>query len=160
MRNDDVPSLDELDRRILARYQRDTRLPAETIGNEVGLSAAAIQRRLKRLRAAGVVEAETAQLSPQALGFPVTCLVAVDLRVETAPDLQRFKARMASRAEVRQCYYVTGQSDFMLVVLAPDMQAYEAFTRDALLSDPNIASFTTHVVLERVKAGMTLPLVT
>jgi DNA-binding Lrp family transcriptional regulator len=154
----DAPDLDAFDRSILALYQHDTRAAAASIGDSVGLSAAAVQRRLKRLRAMGVVEAELAQLSTKALGFPVTCLVGVELAVEAARELERFKSRITGRPEVQQCYYVTGESDFILVVLAPSMEAYEAFTREALLSDPNVRGFTTHVVLERVKAGVSLPI--
>lgn len=152
------PDLDDFDRRILARWQHDTRQSAETIGAEVGLSAAAVQRRLKRLRETGVIEAEIAKLRARALGPSVTCLVTVDLDREGAADLARFKQRMTALDTVQQCYYVTGSADFVLVVLQPDMAAYEAFTREHLLSDGNVRSFTTHVVMEAAKTGTTIPL--
>ena len=151
-------ALDAFDLRILAMYQHDVRLPAERIGDQVGLSAAAVQRRLKRLRENGVIEAEVARIAPRAVGLPITCIVTIDLDRETAAELARFKARMAACAEVQQCYYVTGQADFVLVVLAADMEAYEQFTRRHLLDDPNVRSFTTHVALERVKSGVAVPL--
>ena len=150
--------LDAFDRRILAAYQLDTARPAAAIGAEVGLSAAAVQRRLKRLRETGVIEAEIARIAPGAVGCDVTCIVGVSLRDESARELEVFKQRMAARPEVQQCYYVTGEADFMLVVLAANMAAYEAFTRDALLGHPNVRGFTTHVVLDRVKAGLAVPL--
>jgi len=158
MHNDASHLIDDFDRKILARYQWSTRVPAADIGREIGLSEAAVQRRLKRLRETGVIEAETARISPAALGFPVTCLVGVDLRDESMHELDRFKSRMMAYGEVQQCYYVTGQWDFMLVVLAASMESYEAFTREALLSDPNVQGFTTQVALERVKVGLELPL--
>jgi Lrp/AsnC family transcriptional regulator, leucine-responsive regulatory protein len=150
--------LDALDLKILARYQRDTQVPARAIGLAVGLSTAAVQRRLKRLRADGVIEAEVAQVDPAAVGAPVTCLVGVDLASEKSADLARFRRRICACPEVQQCYYVTGQYDFMLVVLAADLAAYEAFTRRALLDDDNVERFTTHVVLDRVKVGLEVPL--
>lgn len=149
-------TLDDFDRRILERYQHDTRLPADTIGAEVGLSATAVQRRLKRLRASGVIAAEVAVLSPAALDRPVTCIVGVDLEREGAADIDRFKARMTARPEVQQCYYVTGATDFMLVTLTSSMEAYEAFTRTVLLDDTNVRSFTTYVVMDRTKVGMSV----
>lgn len=149
--------IDALDLRILALHQGDTRLPAKTIGDAVGLSTAAVQRRLKNLREHGVIEREVAQLQPRLLGLPVTCIVNVDLDRERAHDLDRFRRAMLASPEVQQCYYVTGQADFVLVVLAADMESYEAFTRRALLDDPNVRSFTTHVVLERVKVGLEVP---
>ena len=153
-----APPLDDFDLRILALYQRDTRVPAAEIGSAVGLSSAAVQRRLKRLRETGVIEAETARISAKAVGFPVTCIVSVDLRDESAAALDRFKRRMGQRPQVQQCYYVTGQADFILVVLAESMEAYEAFTREALLSEENVQGFVTHVVMDRVKVGGELPI--
>ena len=150
--------LDDLDRRILARYQHDTRIPAQEIGDAVGLSAAAVQRRLKRMRETGVIEAEVARIAPAAVGYPVTCIVGVDLDHERRADIDRFKDRVQRFPQVQQCYYVTGQADFILVVLARDMADYEAFTREALLTDPNVKSFTTHVGLDRVKVGSAVPI--
>lgn len=151
------PELDALDRKILRRYQHDTRLAAETIASEIGLSTAAVQRRLRRLRDRGVIEAEVARLDPGALGLPVTCIVGVELVRETANGLQRFSKKIARYEEVQQCYYVTGRMDFMLVVLARDMQSYDVFARKALLDDPNVRSYETHVVLERAKTGASVP---
>lgn len=150
--------LDAFDLRILRRYQGNTQLPARAIGDEIGLSAAAVQRRLKRLREIGVIEREVAQLAPRRLGQPVTCIVNVDLDRESSADLDRFRQKMAASPEVQQCYYVTGQTDFVLVVLAPDMEAYEAFARRAFLDDANVRSFTTLVALDRVKVGLDVPL--
>src|SRR5262245_52662958 len=82
-----IPELDDFDRRILAIYQHDTRITAATIGSRVGLSGAAVQRRLKRLRETGVIVAETARLSGKALGLPVTCIVGVDLRDESTREM-------------------------------------------------------------------------
>jgi DNA-binding Lrp family transcriptional regulator len=150
--------LDDLDRKILARYQGDARLSAESIGAEVGLSTAAVHRRLKRLRDGGVIEAEVAVVSPEAVGLPVTCVVTIDVDREGLAELERFSARMRACPEVQQCYYVTGQADFVAIVVAADMAAYEAFTREQLLADPNVRSFTTHVVLQRVKTGLAVPI--
>jgi Lrp/AsnC family leucine-responsive transcriptional regulator len=156
--HDDDTTLDDFDLRILERYQHDTQLPAHTIAKAVGLSAAAVQRRLKRLRETGVIRREVAELVPQAVGLPITCLVAVDLERERAVELERFKRKMLGLAEVQQCYYVTGQADFILVVLVRSMEAYDDFTRRALLEDDNVRSFVTTIVMERVKTGVAVPL--
>ena len=153
-----VIALDALDRKILRRFQHDTRVPAERIAADVGLSAAAVQRRLRRMRASGVIEAEVAKISPSAVDVPITCIVGVELVRETASGLQRFIAKMARYPQVQQCYYVTGRMDFMLVVLARDMQAYDQFARKALLDDANVRSYETHVVLQPVKTGSSVPI--
>ncbi len=150
--------LDNFDLAILARYQHDTLKPAKTLGEAIGLSPAAVQRRLKRLREGGVISAEIAVVSPDAVGLPVTCIVNVDLDRERASDLDRFGRKMAACAEVQQCYYVTGVADFVLVVVTADMRRYETFTREHLLDDPNVKSFTTMVVLDRMKIGLAVPL--
>jgi len=152
------PALDRFDLRILQRYQLDTQQPAHRIAAKVGLSTAAVQRRLKRMRDHGVIERELAQIAPAAVGLPVTCIVGVDLEREGTAELERFRKRMLGAAEVQQCYFVTGQSDFILIVLVQDMAAYEAFTRRALQSDPNVKAFTTHVVLDRAKVSLEVAL--
>jgi Lrp/AsnC family transcriptional regulator, leucine-responsive regulatory protein len=150
--------LDDLDRKILARYQHDTRIPAQTIGDAVGLSAAAVQRRLKRMRETGVIVAETAQLAPAALDYPTTCIVGVRLEREGRAENARFKQAMAGYERVQQCYSVTGDVDYMLVVLARDIQDFEAFAQEALYADANVKSFTTYVCLDRVKTGSAVPI--
>ena len=158
MRPNAKAPLDRHDREILARYQHDTQVPAKVIAEAVGLSTAAVQRRLKRLRDERVIEREAAQLDPKAVGVPVTCIVSVDLERERGGDLERFRRKVAAAPEVQQCYYVTGATDFIMVVLAESMEAYEVFTRRELLDDPNVRSFTTFVALERVKVGLGVPL--
>jgi Lrp/AsnC family transcriptional regulator, leucine-responsive regulatory protein len=149
---------DALNRRILALYQHDTRLSAQAIGDEIGLSAAAVQRRIKRMRETGVIAAEIAQVNPDAVGLPVTVVVHVDIERETLQYIDAFKAAMRARLEVQQCWYTTGLTDFILVVRVASMAAYEQFTRDALVSHDNVAKFTSYVVLTEVKSGLSLNL--
>lgn len=144
-------SLDALDRQILALYQRNTRLPSEQIGAQVGLSAAAVQRRLKRMRASGVIRAEVAVLDCQQLGLGVTAIVHVDLVDESARALQVFRDTVTARGEVQQCYGVTGAADYVLIVIVQDLTAYDVFCKACLLHDANVRSFTTHIVLDAAK---------
>ena len=146
-----MTTLDALDRRILALWQRDTRLSGERIGAEVGLSAAAVQRRLARLRETGVIVAETAVLDCAALGLNFTALVSIDLIDESARAQRAFKEGVGARPEVQQCYGIAGAFDFVLVLVMRDLPAYEAFCEACLLHDPNIRSFSTQVVLEAVR---------
>ncbi|WP_019949876.1 Lrp/AsnC family transcriptional regulator [Kushneria aurantia] len=153
-----TPVADELDRRILALYQHDTRLTGEYIGARVGLSAAAVQRRLKRLRKSGVIEAEVARLNAEVLGLPVTCVVGVDLEQERSPQIDAFKQRMRQHPQVEQCFYVTGEFEFVLVVTTPSLADYECFTREMLMNTPCVRAFTTLVSMDRVKRGPSLAL--
>jgi Lrp/AsnC family transcriptional regulator, leucine-responsive regulatory protein len=146
-------TLDPLDRRILALYQPDTRQSAEHIGAQVGLSAAAVQRRLKRLRETGVIVAETAQLDCRALALGLTAIVHIDLVDESARATHAFRDKLLARPEVQQCYGVAGGVDYVVVVVVTDLAAYDAFCDACLLHDTNVRSFTTHVVLEAARRG-------
>jgi DNA-binding Lrp family transcriptional regulator len=152
--------MDQLDRKVLALYQRDTRRIAESIGEEVGLSAAAVQRRLKALRADGTIRHEIAVLDPAALGFPIICIVALTMVSGPNPrrQLDRFKREMVSTPEVQQCYHVTGTTDFILVIAVSSMEDFAEFSRRSFEGNEYVARFETHVVLDRVKAGLALPI--
>lgn len=151
--------LDRLDLAILARLQRDGRATSHEIGAEVGLSPTAVQRRIKRLRADGVIVAETAVVSRQAVGRGLTAIVAVELAQGGQKELiDAFKTRMSARPEVQQCYYTAGEADFVMVVTARDPADYERLSRELFFDQPNIRKFTTTLVMDVVKAGLSLPL--
>jgi Lrp/AsnC family leucine-responsive transcriptional regulator len=152
--------VDRIDRKILGHYQHDTRRIAKSIGADVGLSAAAVQRRLKRLRAEGVIAAEIAVLDRGLIGESiVTCIVTLSMAAAPAPGahLDRFRRQMVDHPMVQQCYHVTGTSDFVVIVIAKSMEAYGAFTRRWFESNPHVTRYDTHVALERVKVGLSLP---
>jgi Lrp/AsnC family leucine-responsive transcriptional regulator len=153
-----MTSLDSLDRRLLAAVQQDNRLTTAELGQQVGLSATACQRRLKRLRDEGVIEADIAVVSPRAVGRPVSMLVLVTLERERADIVDRFKASIRATKEVMIGLYVTGDADFVLYVTASDMEDYERFTRRFFYENPDIKGFKTMVVMDRVKAGFALPI--
>jgi DNA-binding Lrp family transcriptional regulator len=149
--------MDRIDRKILALYQDDTRRIAESIGQAVGLSAAAVQRRLKRLREIGVIRAEVAVLDNAMLDVPITCVVALAIKAPPS-ELDKFKQHLRAMPLVQQCYHVTGSSDLILVVAAASMEEYGAFVREHLESSRRVARYETHVVLDRVKVGLSLPI--
>ena len=150
-------SLDEFDREILRRVQIDARATAEVIGGDIGLSAAAVQRRLKRLRQDGVIVAEVAVVDPAAVGQAMTFIVGVELERERADMLDVFRRAARADPNVQQCYYVTGIADFILIVTARDMADFEAVTRRLLFDNPNIRRFTTSVVMARDKVSSVVP---
>lgn len=149
--------LDAFDREILRRMQVDARATGEDIGAEIGLSAAAVQRRIQRLRKSGVIRAEVAIVDPAALGQAMTFVVGVELEHERADMLDAFRRAARADPNVQQCYYVTGAADFILIVLARDMADFEAFTRRLLFDNSNIRRFTTSVVMSRDKVGNGVP---
>ena len=153
----DDQTLDEFDREILRRLQIDARATGEAIGAAVFLSAAAVQRRIKRLRQIGVITGEVTVVDPLAVGQAMSFVVAVELERERADVLEAFRKTVRADPNVQQCYYVTGAADFILVVTTRDMADFEAFTRRVLFDNPNIRRFTTSVVMSRDKVGLTVP---
>jgi Lrp/AsnC family transcriptional regulator, leucine-responsive regulatory protein len=150
--------IDALDRKILQQVQRNNLLTSTEIADLVGLSPTSVQRRLNKLRATKVIEADIAVVSPLAADRPLTMLVAVELARERSDIIDRFKRAVRERIEVMSAYYVTGETDFMLIVNARDMSDYESFTRDFFYNNPDIKGFKTTVVMDRIKASFSLPL--
>jgi len=156
-------TLDRLDLKLLQAVQADNRQTTEALGEAVGLSATACQRRLKKLRDDGVIEADVAIVSHAAVGRPLLIIVQVCLERERADIIDRFKHAIRRTPEVMSGYYVTGDADFLLVVSARDMADYESFTRRFFYENADIKGFKTFktmVVMDRVKASMGLKLPT
>jgi Lrp/AsnC family leucine-responsive transcriptional regulator len=145
--------LDAFDRAILRIVQKDNKTPQRTIAEAVNLSAAAVQRRIAAMEAAGVILANAAVVDTGALSLAITAIVEVHLRDERADTVDQAKARFRGVDEVQQCYYVTGGTSFVLVIVTPDMRTYEALTRSLFAENDLVASYRTLVALDRVKFG-------
>ncbi|MBY2918511.1 Lrp/AsnC family transcriptional regulator [Rhizobium leguminosarum] len=150
--------LDRADMALLNAVQKNNKLTSEELAERAHLSPTACQRRLKRLRAEGVIEADVSIVSPKAVGRHVTVVVLVSLERERADIIDRFKAAIKNTREVMIGYYVTGDADFLLVVTAKDMEDYEQFTRRFFYENNDIKGFKTMVVMDRVKAGFAFPI--
>jgi DNA-binding Lrp family transcriptional regulator len=149
--------LDGFDRKILAILQNDNSTPQRAIGDAIGLSAPAVQRRIKRMAEDGVIRANVAVVDPAAVGQPITIFVEVEVISETAHQIEQAKAEFAASAEIQQCYYVTGEADFILVIVVPTMADYEALTRRLFFGNNNVKRFRTFVAMDRVKVGLSVP---
>jgi DNA-binding Lrp family transcriptional regulator len=146
--------MDDKDRDILRLIQKNAQLTAETISHDVGLSPPAVQKRLKKLRDSGVIEKEIAVLSPSQLGREVTVIVQVALERESRRHLDHFKRQMQQAPQVQQCYYTTGEADFILIVTVANMKEYETFTETHFFDESNVSRFTSSVVMDRVKVSL------
>lgn len=151
-------ALDTFDLAILNVLQKDNATPQRTIGEAVNLSAPAVQRRIKRMEEAGVIQANCAIVDPAKVGQPITIFVEVEVVSETTELIDAAKAEFSATPEVQQCYYVTGEADFILVVVVATMADYEALTRRLFFGNNNVKRFRTFVAMDRVKVGLTVPL--
>lgn len=150
--------MDSFDQAILAILQQNNMTPQRLIGESVGLSAPAVQRRIKALEKAGVIEGHAARLSPAAVGKPITLIVEVELDNESSALIDAAKRQFAATPAIQQCYYVTGETDFVLIILVADMAAYEELTRQLFFANSNVRKFRTFVAMDRVKTGTQVPL--
>jgi DNA-binding Lrp family transcriptional regulator len=149
-----MQELDPFDRAILRELQQDCRQTSERIAAAVSLSATAVQRRIKRLRETGVILAEQAILNPAAVGSPLSILIQVTLAQGRADILADFKQKANTTPEVQQCYYVTGEYDFLLIVSVANMVDYALLTHRLFFENPSVQKFHTIVVMEAVKLGL------
>ncbi len=151
--------MDEYDLNILRIVQQDNRQPTEKIAEKVSLSPSAVQRRLRRLRETGIIEANVSIVSPEAIGRKLIAIVEVSLQRErplSGPQ-EEFKRLMISTPEVMQCYHITGEGDFVLIITAKDMEEYETLTRRLFIDNAAVRGYKTSIVMKRVKAGLTIP---
>ena len=148
--------LDRFDRAILRIVQRDARTPQRTIAEAVNLSAAAVQRRIAAMEASGVIRGNVALVDPKALPLTITAIVEVYLQDERAETVQSAKMRFQNEPEVQQCYYVTGGTSFILIVVTTDMAAYQALTQRLFEENDSVNRFRSLIALDRVKTDAPL----
>ncbi|KAA1185551.1 Lrp/AsnC family transcriptional regulator [Rhizobium tropici] len=150
--------LDEFDLAILDLLQKDNTVPQRKIGELINLSAPAVQRRIKRMQESGVIQANIAVIDPVTMGLPITIIVEVHIANERYDLINAIKRSFLEAPEVQQCYQVTGEADFVLVVVVASMSAYEALTRRLFYDNPNVTKFKSLVAMDRVKVGLSVPL--
>lgn len=150
--------LDSADRKLLALLQEDCGIAINALADEAGLSPASVQRRLRRLRENGVIAREIAVIDPAAVGMGMSFVIMVELERERIDQLDAFRRKVAREPHVQQCYYVTGEADFVLVCVTRDMAEFEELTRRLFFGDENVRRFRTSVVMGRTKVGLTLPI--
>jgi Lrp/AsnC family transcriptional regulator, leucine-responsive regulatory protein len=149
-------SIDRFDRRLLELVQEDNLRPLRQMAAEVNLSAPAVARRLQRLRAERVIVKDV--VDPVQIRRPLTLIVEVSLHSELHGQLAALRRSFCACTAIQQCYYVTGEVDFVLIVSVEDMEEYEALTRALFLADENVRQFKTLVVMRRVKVDTHFPI--
>ena len=149
--------LDAYDRKISACLQRDNRQSLDQIAEKIGLSPSATHRRAAQLRSKGVLKADVAILDPKAFGLDMTFIVTIALEKVRIPEVAAVKAKLKATPEIQQIYNITGEADLLAIVLARDVEHFEQISRRAFSSDPRVRRYTTSVVMDRVKVGLTIP---
>ncbi len=142
---------DSVDRCILAELQADGRITNVELATRVGLTAPPCLRRVRALEERGAIEGYHAQLNAEALGYSITVFAMVSLKSQAEPDLKAFEAHVETLEPVRECHMLNGEIDFILKVVARNLQEFQSFLTSSLTTAPNVASVKTSLTIRTAK---------
>lgn len=149
--------LDRIDRAILNELQNGGHRTNEQLADRVGLSASAVNRRVQRLEASGVIERRIAIVDPAKVGNPALLVVGIEVERERPELVEPLRRWLRQEPAIQQAYYVTGSADYVLIVTAPDIGRFDEFMTRMMIHNPNVRRFTTNVVLTPIKRGLFVP---
>jgi Lrp/AsnC family leucine-responsive transcriptional regulator len=150
--------LDAIDRRILSALQRDARLTNVQLADEVGLSPSPCLRRVRMLEEAGVITGYHADLSRAGIGLGLTVFVGIKVERHRDEAAGAFREAVRQLPEVVSCHLVSGDADFLLQVVVPDLAGYERLLLDTLLKLPGVSDIRSNFAIQTVKARAPMPL--
>ncbi len=150
--------LDPLDWRILKELQADGRITNIALSQRIGLSAPPCLRRVRALEDAGYVRGYAALVDEKLLGFELTAFAMVGLHAQSEPDLRAFENRVLGWALVRECHMMSGETDYILRCVAPDLGTFQEFVIKDLTAAPNVASVKTSLAIRRAKLEPGVPI--
>ena len=154
-----LSKFDEIDMQILRELQDNGRMTNVELADRVGLTAPPCLRRVRSLEESGIIRAYHADLDPNALGYSITVFAMVSLKSQAEADLRAFEDHIVTLPEVRECYMLNGEIDFILKVVARDLQSFQQFLTSKLTSAPNVNSVKTSLTIRTSKQLPGIPLV-
>ncbi len=150
-------SLDPLDRRILQVLQEDASLSTAELAAHVGLSQAPCWRRIRRMEEDGVIAKRVTLLNRKSVGLPVIVFAGIKLSAHGTTTLPDFDEAIRRFPEVVECYTLMGETDYLLKIVVPNIEAYEKFFRDRLSQLPAVRETNSTIVLSEIKSTTALP---
>jgi len=150
--------LDRYDHLLLTELQRDARQTVQQLAASVGLSSTPCWKRVKEMEASGVIRGYTALVDREKVGLALCVLAEVNLTRHNEDDVRRFEQAVAAAPQIVSCHATTGQADYVLKVLVPDIKSYENFLHDVAFKLPGVTHVRSSVVLKEVKAESGVPL--
>lgn len=144
-------NLDRIDRKILNVLQDNNQITNLELAEKVGISPPPCFRRVKRLRELGVISKDVSLVDPIKIGQCLIVFVSVTLEKQREDMMRYFERNMLEQPEVKQCYFISGEIDYLLVVHVKDMNDYNEFARRVFVKEANIKSFRSSFCLSRVK---------
>ena len=156
-KNDSLFELDAVDRALLGALQADGTLSSAALGEQLALSVTPCWRRRKRLEDLGVIRDYQAKLDRRKLGYAVLAYAQVRFGDHSGDAPDRFEQTVRDRPEILSCHKVTGEADYVLMVLARDLEDYGQFVESVLRRQPGIASIQSSLALREIKAVTRIP---
>jgi DNA-binding Lrp family transcriptional regulator len=150
--------LDAFDLRILAALQENGRLTNQELGERVGLSASQSSRRRTSLEAAGLIRGYRADLAAERVGFRLLVFVQVTLATHSGDNAEKFRKLVARLDEVQEAYATSGDTDYFLKIVVPDLKELSVLLNEILLPHESVARVRSSIVLDRLKETAWLPL--
>ena len=150
--------LSRTDRRLLAEMQRDATRNQSELAEIVGMSRTSCWRRIRDFEDAGLIERQVALLNPKQAGFTIEVLLFVAMTEHSDENRRSFERHVSILPEVMECFSVSGERDYLLQVVARDMDSYNDFLNAQILRHPAVQSAASTFVLRRVKYSTALPL--
>ncbi|WP_027831769.1 Lrp/AsnC family transcriptional regulator [Marinobacter sp. HL-58] len=150
--------LDRFDRKILEKLQADGRMPNIDLAAEIGLSPSPCSRRVRLLEERGVIKGYSAVLDQEQVGLGLTVFVGIKVERHREKEAEAFREAVSVLPEVVMAHLVSGESDFMLQVVVPDLRAYENFLTTTLLKLPGVRDIRSNFAIQTVKPQSPLPL--
>jgi Lrp/AsnC family transcriptional regulator, leucine-responsive regulatory protein len=152
------PDLDTIDSRIIAELQSDARLSNVELADKVGLSPSPCLRRVKRLERDGYIEGYRAALRRDRVGLGFSVFIGVKIDGHANERAAAFEKAVVEMPEVIACHLVSGESDYFLEVVVPDLADYQRFLVGELLNLPIVREVRSNIAIQTLKAGAPLPL--
>jgi len=150
--------LNRTDRQLLAELQRDTTRNQSELAELVGMSRTSCWRRIRDFEDAGVIDRQVALLNPKKAGFNLEVLLFVAMTEHSDENRKSFERHVSLLPEVMECFSVSGDRDYLLQVIAKDMESYNEFLNAQILRHKAVQSASSTFVLRRVKYSTALPL--
>lgn len=149
--------LDAIDWKIIRELQNDGRITNVELARRVGISAPPCLRRMRALEEAGLIKGYRALVDERLLGFDVVVFAMVNLSSQTEADLAAFEDFVRKQPIVRECWMLSGEIDFILKCVAPDLRAFQAFVAE-LTAGPHVRNVKTSLTLKNCKDAPMVPL--
>ncbi|MCV0425992.1 MAG: Lrp/AsnC family transcriptional regulator [Roseibium sp.] len=151
-------ALDSFDVKLLAALQENAALTNAELGEVISLSASQVSRRRQKLEGAGVIRRYRAALDPEALGLTVTAFVGVTLGAHSKENARKFRNMVTAMPQVQEAHTLTGDVDYMLKIVVPDLKTLSHIINDELLPQEAVQNVRSSIAMETLKDDNLLPL--